>query len=129
MTAAAAAIPGVTPSLGERIRAAPTPSRLRAFLYGIWAGSALLFLVGEGTLSGARQAMKTIGQDSAPSIIAAQEISSSLADLDANAGNYLLGNKAHQAAARDAFEQRRIHVTKGLVDAAKNITYEAERAP
>ena len=37
-------------------------------------------------------AMKTVGKDTAPSIIAAQEISYALADLDANAGNYLLGN-------------------------------------
>src|SRR5262245_35918194 len=115
-------------TLRARIRGAPTPLRLRAFLYAIWVLSGLLFLTGEGMLSSARTAMKTVGQDTAPSIIAAQEISSALADLDANAGNYLIGNKVQRAAAARAFELRRSRITKSLVDAAVNITYgEAER--
>ncbi len=131
-TAAPVARPGAQAGfdLGERIRNAPTPSRLRAFLYGAWALAALLFLVGEGSLREASQAMKTVGQDTAPSIIAAEEISSALADLDANAGNYLLGNKFHQAAATQAFEKQRTVVTGKLIDAAQNITYgDAERQP
>jgi hypothetical protein len=104
--------------------------RLKAFMYAIWALAAILFLLGEGSISGAQRAMVTVGKDTAPSIIAAQEISSSLADLDANAGNYLLGSKLNQVAATQTFEQRRTDVTKRLVDAAKNITYgEAESVP
>ena len=34
-----------------------------------------------------RSAIKTIGKDTAPSIIAAQHIKSGIADLDANAAN------------------------------------------
>ena len=106
------------PSLAERIARAPTPSRIKGFRAGVWALTALLFLLGEGSLTGARRAMQTVGKDTAPSIIAAQEISSALADLDANAGNYLLGNnKAHQAAAQQTFEQRRVRATSNLVDA------------
>jgi hypothetical protein len=117
-------------SLRDRIRSAPTPARLKAFLYGIWALAGILFLFGEMSISGAQRAMQTVGKDTAPSIIAAQEISSSLADLDANAGNYLLGSKLNQVAATQTFEQRRTQVTKRLVDAAKNITYgEAESVP
>lgn len=125
----ALAIPGVKPSVGARVKTAHTPARLKSFLYGIWAAAALLLVVGEGTLRGARDAMKTVGHDSAPSILAAQEISSALADLDASAGNYLLGNKTHQVAAMQAFEKRRARITVRLVDAAKNITYDEERAP
>jgi hypothetical protein len=114
----------------DRLRNAPTPARLKAFLHAIWVASALLFLVGEGALAGARGAMKTIGQDTAPSIIAAQEISSGLSDLDASEGNYLIGNRTQRAAAVRAFEERRGKVTSRLVDAASNVTYgEAERAP
>src|SRR5262249_48102099 len=106
------------------------PTRLKAFLYAIWGLAALLLLVGEGTLSGARAAMKVVAKDSAPSIIAAQEISYSLADLDANAGNYLLGTKAHQQEALRTIEQRRVTVTAKLVTAAQNITFgDAERVP
>src|SRR5262249_24478126 len=130
VSAKAAAPAGVPVSLGDRIRNASTPARLRAFMYAIWGLAAILFLLGEASVSGAQRAMQTVGKDTAPSIIAAQEISSSLADLDANAGNYLLGSKLNQVAATQAFEQRRTQITKRLVDAAKNITYgEAESVP
>jgi hypothetical protein len=111
------------------LRTAPTPVRLKVLLYGLWALAALLFGVGELALDGARTAMRKVGKDTAPSIIYAQEISSDLADLDANAGNFLLGNRRHQQEAVEAFEARRKNLSKRLVDAAKNITEEAEREP
>jgi hypothetical protein len=108
----------------------PTPRRLRAYQIAIWLFAGLLFLMGEGTLGRARSAMKTIGKDSAPSIIAAQEIGSALADLDANAANYLIGTASHRADAMRAYETRRVQVTSRLVDAAQNITYgDAEKVP
>ena len=108
----------------------PTPLRLRIQQFVIWGFAALLFIAGEGTLGRARSAMKTIGRDSAPSIIAAQEINSALADLDANAANYLIGNAQHRAEALRAYEKRRVQATTRLVDAAQNITYgDAERQP
>jgi hypothetical protein len=116
-------------SLEERVRTAPTPKRLRSFQYLVWGIAGLLFFLGEGSLFEALQAMQTVGKDTAPSIIAAQEIGSALADLDANAGNYLLGNAQHQAEALKAVEERRGIVTKSLVDAAKNITYPEEYKP
>jgi hypothetical protein len=115
--------------VGAYLHRASTPSRLRLILYGTWAVAAMLFLVGWGALREASQAMKTVGTDAAPSILAAEEISSALADLDANAGNYLLGTKFHQAASTQTFERQRGVVTTRLVDAAKNITYPAERPP
>jgi hypothetical protein len=127
---AAPAAPAPPPSLAERIRTASTPARLKGFMYAVWALAAVLFLLGEGSVASALHAIKTVGKDTAPSIIAAQEISSGLADLDANAGNYLLGSRQNQVAAQQAFEERRAIVTRKLVDAARNITYgEAESAP
>src|SRR5262249_48294416 len=61
--------------------------------------------------------------------LAAQEIRASLADLDANAANLLLGTSAQRAAAGEVFEKRRVQATARLVDAAQNITYEGERGP
>jgi hypothetical protein len=98
-------------------------------MYSIWGLAALLLLVGGLMLEGAHLALKTVGKDTAPSIIAAQEISSALADLDANAANYLLGTKVHQDAATATVEKQRIVVTNGIVAAAKNITYDAEYEP
>ena len=127
--AAVAAPPAGAVSLSERIRTASTPTRIRGFMYAIWGLSALLLLVGGLMLEGAHVALKTVGNDTAPSIIAAQEISSALADLDANAANYLLGTKVHQDAATAAVEKQRVVVTNGIVAAAKNITYDAEYEP
>jgi hypothetical protein len=90
----------------------------------------LLFGVGELTLGRVRAAMSTIARDAAPSIIAAQEIRLSLADLDANVANYILGTTVHRDAAAQAIEQRRVHASRALVQAAENITYgDDERAP
>jgi hypothetical protein len=107
-----------------------TPRLLRTFLGVVLALAVLLFVLGEVTLARARHATKTLGRDAAPSIFAAQEISTALADMDANAANYLLGNAMHRTEASKNFEERRSQVTRRLVDAAENITYgEAERRP
>jgi hypothetical protein len=74
-----------------------------------------------------RDAVKTVGVDSAPSIIAAQHIKSALADMDANAANELLGAPAENI---KAYELRRVEAAKALIAAAENITYgESERTP
>jgi hypothetical protein len=123
VTAVAQAIPGVDERTPWN-----TPRLLRAFSLAIAVFSALLLLVGEATLARARSALKTIGKDAAPSIIAAQEINSALADLDANAANYLLGTAAHRVEAVRVFEERRTQATRKLVDAAENMKYgDAER--
>jgi hypothetical protein len=120
----------VNEPLGERLRKAPTPWRIRAYLYAVWGIAGTLVLVGGLMLFQAWNAIKTVGKDTAPSIIYAQEISFSLADLDANAGNYLLGSRKDQAAALKTFEDRRSTVTARLVEAAKNITEgDAEKVP
>ncbi len=112
------------------IRTAPTPLRLRGLLVLVWGLALVLFLVGEETLVAESTAMRTVGKDAAPSIIAAQDINYALADLDANAGNYLLGNRGHQEAAMRAFEKRRTDLTASLLSAAQNITYgDAEKVP
>ncbi len=117
-------------SLGERLRKAPTPWRIRAYMYAVWGIAGTLTLVGGLMIFQAWNAIKTVGKDTAPSIIYAQEISFSLADLDANAGNYLLGARKDQAAALKTFEDRRGTVTARLVEAAHNITEgDAEKVP
>ncbi len=77
-----------------------------------------------------RGAMKTVGKDSAPSIIAAQHIKSALADMDADAANELLGAPGAMSDAVKAYEARREEAAEALIAAAENITYgESERAP
>jgi hypothetical protein len=107
-----------------------TPRRLKALRTLLWFLAALLLFVGETTLARARMALRTIAKDTAPSILAAADIGTALADLDANVANALLGNQAHRAAAEAAIEADRVRVSEQILRAAENITYgEAERAP
>jgi hypothetical protein len=77
-----------------------------------------------------RAAMQTIGNDTAPSIIAAQRIKASLADMDANAANQLLGPPNAASPASAIYDKRRVEASKALIEAAKNITYgDAEQVP
>jgi hypothetical protein len=108
-----------------------TPRILRAFVAAIWFAAALLLLVSEATMARARRALFTMQKSSAPNIIAAQEIASDLADLDANAANYLLEPPGLQSPqVMETFELRRQKVTRRLVDAAQNINFgDEERLP
>ncbi|MEO6418500.1 MAG: hypothetical protein ABIP39_03795, partial [Polyangiaceae bacterium] len=107
-----------------------TPARIRGALGLVFFLSAVLFATGEGTLARARVSLRAIQQDSAPSIIAAQEINASLADLDASAANVLMGTRAQQQAASSTFEYQRVRLTERLVDAAQGISYgDAEKVP
>ncbi|HEY3838622.1 MAG TPA: hypothetical protein VGL72_18715 [Bryobacteraceae bacterium] len=90
-------------------------------LFLIWALDVALLitaLIGSGVH---RDAMKAVAVDSAPSIIAAQEIKYELADMDANAANELLGE-----ANQEAYDKQRNGAATSLIKAAKNITYEGE---
>jgi hypothetical protein len=69
----------------------PTPRLLKAHLAAVLVLALLLLVVGEGTLAKARATLRTIGKDTAPSIVAAQEIQMHLADLDAAAATTLVG--------------------------------------
>ncbi len=64
-----------------------TLQTLWAGLYLIWALDAMLLFAAITGVQVHRDAMKTVGKDTAPSIIAAQHIKTSMADMDANVAN------------------------------------------
>ena len=107
-----------------------TPRLLRAALIGVCASALLLYLVVAGAVAQRRNAFKAVGEDSAPSILAAQRIRAYLADMDANATNELIAKPgANPDAVRD-YNKRRGDVNDALVSAAQNITFgDAERVP
>jgi hypothetical protein len=98
----------------------------RAFLLALTA--LLLLAVVEGTQVH-RDAMQVVGKNTAPSIIAAQHIKAALADMDANAADELLTPAGTSSNASAVFDRRRIEASEALIDAARNITYDAEKAP
>jgi hypothetical protein len=109
---------------------ATTPGLLKTALAANCILVLLLALAVGAGVRGYRQGMQTIGKDSAPSIIAAQQIRSSLADMHANAANGLIGQPGKNPEAARTYVARRLEVTEGLLAAAGNITYgDAERIP
>ena len=107
---------------------ATTPGRMQALAVTIALISLLLWLLVQSGLSAARQTVQTIGKDSAPSIVAAEQINASLADMDANAANGFF--KQGQSEALKQYETDRRQANDAITTAAQNITFgDEERVP
>ena len=107
---------------------ATTPGRMQAFAAAIALFSFLLWLLVYSGLSAAKQTMQSIGKDSAPSIIAAEQINAALADMDANAANGFF-TRGQQGALKQ-YEDDRKQANDALITAAQNITFgDEERVP
>ena len=118
-------------ALSERLRQArSTPGRLWVSAAVIGLAALLFCLAVLGAVRAQRQGMKTIGEDAAPSIIAAEQIKSDLADMHSQVANILLKKPDQSADAVQEYEGRRKKAVEGILNAAGNVTYgEAERGP
>src|SRR5689334_14117060 len=99
----------------QSIRQSTTPQLLKGGLVVTW-GTGLFFLT--TILMGVqaqRNALKTVGLDAAPSIMNAQRIQDSLADMDANVANELLAKPGQNQAAVDDYNKRREKLATLLV--------------
>jgi hypothetical protein len=99
---------------------------LRGGWYVTWAVSFLLFVASIYTASSQRQALKTVGKDAAPSIITAQQLRDSFADIDASLANELLSKPGADLQAMADFEKNRKKIADRLLAASKNITFKEE---
>lgn len=115
---------------GKAITKLTTPQLLKRGMYLTWGASLLLLVTTLSGVQAQRHAIKTVGKDSAPSIITAQRIKDGLAGMDANAVNELLVKSGQNPEAIKGYEERRQKLAERLVAAAENITYgDAERKP
>jgi hypothetical protein len=105
-----------------------TPQILRGSLYTAWGVSCLLLVFSISGVSSQRQAIKTVGKDAAPSILTAQQLRDSFADIDASLANELLLKPGENNQALADFEKNQKKIADRLVAAAKNITYPAEES-
>jgi hypothetical protein len=107
---------------------ATTPGQLQAIAIIITLACVLLLAVTESGLSSMNHSIQTIGKDTVPSIVAAEKIRASLADMDANAANCFFSQGTREA--RNTYETDRHAAADSLVSAANNITYgNEERVP
>ncbi len=106
-----------------------TPQILRSGWYATWGVSLLLLIVSIQGIRAQKDALKTVGDDTVPSILLAQRLKDSFADLDASLANELLlkpGDREQQAVLKN-FEVNRVKIAERLTGAAKNIVYKGEQ--
>ncbi|WP_373541594.1 hypothetical protein [Chamaesiphon sp.] len=103
-----------------------TPEIVRGSWYTIWAVSGLLLISSIYAVNSQRQAIETVGKDTAPSVLTAQQLQDSFADLDASLANELLLKPGDNRRALVQFEINRKKIADRLVAAAKNIVYPGE---
>ena len=107
-----------------------TPRLIHVGLGALTAALLLFWGAGTSIVFEAKTGVQTIGHDTAPSIIAAQQIRANLADLNANAANAALTRGAAAAQAWSDYRNDQAALSDHLVSAAQNITYgDAERKP
>lgn len=105
-----------------------TPQILRWGLYVVWGVSLLALGTANEAVKMQRDAIEIIGKNTAPSVLTAQRIKDSLADLDANAANELLVKPGENPQAAKDYRERQEKLSKLLALAAENITEgDAER--
>jgi hypothetical protein len=99
---------------------------LRGGWYATWGVSFLLLLVSISGVNSQRQALKTVGKDSTPSILTAQRLRDSFAEMDASLANELLLKSGENRQILEEFEKDRIKIPDRLLLASKYITYDEE---
>jgi hypothetical protein len=100
------------------------------YVGAVWVAVALLLAVALRALSDDRAALRAVRQDTAPAIVAAQELGLHLAGLDTQLSVSMLGSATDRDVAGELFELERSVVTRRLVDTANDITLgDAARIP
>jgi hypothetical protein len=127
--------PNATPpmSFGSLVAALTTLTTPRMMQLGLGALAAsliLFWIVGANVIADAKQGVQTIGRDTAPSVVAAQQIRAHLSNMDANVANAALTRGETQTQAWKDYAAEQASLSDHLVSAAQNITFgDAERKP
>ena len=112
-----------------RRNAATTPGRLWLAFGAVCVSLLILWLVADASINRTRQAIQTIGKDSVPSIVAAQQIRAYMADMNASSANVFIST-GDNVQVKQQYDADRSKANDNLISAAQNITYgDAERTP
>jgi len=107
-----------------------TPQLLKSGLYLTWIASVLMLIATITGIQRQRDAIKTVGEDSTPSIVTAQRLKDALAGMDAYVVKELLVPSGQNQDVVKGSEERYQKVAERLVAAAENISYgDKERKP
>ena len=106
-----------------------TLQSLRGGWYATWGLSLVLLVISIQGFHAQKDALKTVGDDTVPSILLAQRLKDSFADMDASLANELLlkpGDRG-QAEVLKNFDVNRKKIAERLTGVAKNIVYKGEQ--
>jgi hypothetical protein len=107
-----------------------TPQILRLGLFFTWGACLLTLLATVAAINSQKKAIKTVGEDSEPSIVLAQRLIDGIAGMDAFVVKGLLVPPNQSQQFSQGFEERYDRTIERLVAVAKNITYgEKEEKP
>ncbi len=119
MTTAPVAVSSRTPV--REARHWTTPSVLWRALWALWILDVFFLIALLYCRNVHVKGLDDIGTNTAPSIIAAEQIKSHLADMDADAANELLAEPGSEAAAVQAYNDRSEQAERELIQAAEHI--------
>lgn len=104
-----------------------TPELIRIYMWLTWSACVIFALTMLSAVHEYRQAVVTVAESTAPSIVAAAQLKAALTDMDANLINEILLPQESNKQALAGYEFARRRAAAALVDAAKNITLQDER--
>ena len=119
----------VQSAAGARVRVS-TPLLVKAGIVATVLATCLWWVAVSGLIFELKHSAQTIGRDTVPSIVAAQEIRAHLARMNADLADALLAKGSQSDNAWLDLEHERFVLSDKIVSAAQNITFgDAERAP
>jgi hypothetical protein len=121
---------GGAPQRARETAALSTPRRLKVALGVVLAATALFYVVATVRIASVYVVVHTVGKDSVPSIVAAEEIRAAFARANLHALQAIAAKPADAGEAWRHHDEDLALAADRLVTAARNITYgDAERVP
>jgi hypothetical protein len=111
---------------GIAARLRTTPGRLQAAMLILFAGSALFWLITASVFSGLQDAVRTVGRDTVPSIVAAEKMNVALADINTNLANAILAKDDDSKPSWRTIKEDADAAAHALITAGENVTYGLE---
>ena len=124
--ASPARIAASSPAGRFRARLRTSPGRLEAAMLVLFAASALFWVLTTSIFFDLHDAVRTVGRDTVPSIVAAEKINVALADLNASLANAILAADDETKPSWHTIKEDADAASHALVTAAENVTYGAE---
>jgi hypothetical protein len=103
-------------------RSLTTPQVYQLATYTVWGSALFVAATVTSAVMAQREAIRTVGFDTTPSIYHAQRIRDSIADMDANAANVLLVKPGENPTAEKDYQKRKEKLSNLVIQASKNIT-------